>query len=91
MSRKKRKQYVTVAAHAVKEPEVPRCPAAGPVQVGEIVYRRPITTGESDADNREAKLVKGRVVYVHPEGRFHVVEFGEGPRAVRESFLGVAR
>ena len=53
-----------------------------PVVVGDTVTRRPTTfSGEGGA-----KLMRGTVVYVHPKGRFHVVEFARG---IRESFYGV--
>ena len=58
-----------------------------PLQVGDIVLRRPYFT--SDGNKRSEKLSRGTVVYVHPKGRFHVVEFGKGKNAVKESFPGV--
>ncbi len=59
---------------------------AGLVRVGDTVQRRPISFSDSDAKN--ARLLRGTVIYVHPAGRFHVVEFEKG---VRESFTGVRR
>lgn len=56
------------------------------VRVGDIVQRRPVSF--SDSDSKNARLMRGKVVYVHPAGRFHVVEFEKG---VRESFMGVAK
>ena len=58
----------------------------GRVQVGDGVYRKPISFSDSDAKN--ARTMRGTVVWVHPAGRFHVVEFEKG---VRESFTGVAK
>lgn len=58
----------------------------GCVRVGDVVQRRPISFSDSDAKN--ARLLRGTVVYVHPAGHFHVVEFEKG---VRESFAGVKR
>lgn len=58
----------------------------GCVRVGDAVQRRPISF--SDSDTKNASLLWGTVVYVHPAGRFHVVEFEKG---VRESFSGVRR
>lgn len=58
----------------------------GCVRVGDTVQRRPVSFSDSDAKN--ARLLHGVVVYVHPAGRFHVVEFEKG---VRESFMGVQR
>lgn len=57
------------------------------VRIGDIVMRKPISFSESDAKN--ASLMRGKVVWIHPKGRFHVVEFGEGSKAIRESFKGV--
>lgn len=65
------------------------------VKVGQRVTRMPKTFGALD-DMRDftvktgIKLQKGIVVYVHPKGRFHVVEFEnlKGEK-IRESFDGV--
>lgn len=91
--KKKRKKYQTVQPtpepipEPVPEKVVPI--SAGRVQVGDIVIRKPITF--ADKDSKNAGPMRGRVVWVHPLGRFHVVEFGEGRRAVRESFMGVGK
>lgn len=61
--------------------------SAGRVQIGDIVTRRPISL--IDKDGRACQVMSGRVIWIHPLGRFHVVEFGEGQRAIRESFMGV--
>jgi len=53
------------------------------------VKRKPITF--SDSDRKDAGWKIGRVVWIHPLGRFHVVEFGEGRQAVREGFMGVRK
>lgn len=58
----------------------------GCVRVGDTVQRRPISFSDSDAKN--ARLLRGTVVYIHPASRFHVVEFEKG---IRESFMGVQR
>ena len=65
---------------------VPAPATGGRVQVGDVVYRKPISFSDSDAKN--AQTMCGTVVWVHPTGRFHVVEFEKG---VRESFMGVQR
>lgn len=87
--KKKRKQYNTVGPKTEPQPENAPARSAGHVQLGDIVSRRVLTFASTDA--KEAQLMRGRVVYIHPAGRFHVVEFGEGKRAVRESFSGVRR
>lgn len=58
----------------------------GRIRVGDVVYRKPISFSDSDAKN--AQTMCRTVVWVHPTGRFHVVEFEKG---VRESFMGVQR
>lgn len=57
----------------------------GRVQVGDTVIRTPITF--EARGSRDVGPMRGKVVYVHPLGRFHVVEFGQ----LRESFVGVER
>lgn len=62
-------------------------PDSGPcVCIGDIVMRKPISFSEGDAKN--ASLMRGKVVWIHPKGRFHVVEFENG---IRESFHGVRK
>ncbi len=56
------------------------------VRVGDTVTRCPVSF--SDTGDKQSGPLKGKVVYVHPKGRFHVVEFGSG---VREGFPGAAR
>ncbi len=87
--KKKRKKYQTVQPTPEPVPEKVIPISAGRVQVGDIVIREPITF--ADTDRKNANIMQGRVVWIHPLGRFHVVEFGEGQRAVRESFMEVAR
>lgn len=90
--KKKRKQHQTVQTppEPAPEPEKKVIPiSVGRVHVGDIVTRKPITF--ADKDSKNAGPMRGRVVWVHPLGRFHVVEFGEGRRAVRESFMGVSK
>lgn len=53
------------------------------VRVGGIVTREPVTFLD------KKRSMRGRVVWIHPAGRFHVVEFGEGEHTVRECFMGV--
>lgn len=60
------------------------------VQLGERVRRRPKTFACS-IDKRATRAMEGRVVFVHSEGRFHVVEFQTLGGPVRESFAGIMR
>lgn len=59
-----------------------------PVQAGERVIRQTgVLTG---AEPEKPQKLSGTVVWVHPRGRYHVVEFETEGGAVRESFLGAA-
>lgn len=87
--KRKRNQIVQPTPEPAPEPEKVIPITAGRVQVGDMVKRKPITF--SDSDKKDAGWMIGRVVWIHPLGRFHVVEFGEGRRAVRESFMGVRK
>lgn len=59
------------------------------VKVGERVRRAPITVFDTEREgNSRPKLQSGVVVYVHPKGRFHVVEFQSRTGTMRESFAG---
>lgn len=57
------------------------------VEVGDLVRRHPQTFDL----HKDFERMEGRVVYVHPLGRFHVVEFPGRLGAIRESFFGVSR
>ena len=60
------------------------------VQLGERVRRRP-KTFTCYIGKRATRAMEGRVVFVHSEGRFHVVEFQTLGGPVRESFAGIMR
>lgn len=83
--KKKRKRYTTVQSDRTEELRSESV-TGGRVRVGDVVYRKPASFSDSDAKN--AQTMRGTVVWVHPTGRFHVVEFEKG---VRESFAGVRR
>jgi hypothetical protein len=52
--------------------------------------RTPQTFYEADAKGKaEHRPMWGRVVYIHPRGLFHTVEFQTRGGAVKESFQGV--
>ena len=87
--KRKRNQTVQPTPEPAPEPEKVILITTGRVQVGDMVKRKPITF--SDSDRKDAGWMIGRVVWIHPLNRFHVVEFGEGRRAVRESFMGVRK
>ncbi len=53
-------------------------------QFEKIAVGRMVTVYTRDNANTQPQPVKARVVYVHPEKRFYVVEYDSG---VRESFI----
>lgn len=63
------------------------------MQIGDRVTRTPQTFAESvetrERQRTQPRPMTGRVVYIHPRGRYHVVEFEAGGQRVRESFEGV--
>lgn len=63
------------------------------VQIGDSVVRKPETFAEFDWKVRKSRHVpmRGKVVYIHPKGRFHTVEFTTPGGPIRESFQGVER
>lgn len=86
MKKKPKKHQIVQPVPKSAPKELPRH-STGRVQVGDIVIRAPVTIADKSVSN--ARPMKGRVIWIHPLGRFHVVEFGEGQRAIRESFMGV--
>lgn len=60
------------------------------VQLGERVRRSP-KTFTCSIDKGATRAMEGLVVFVHSEGRFHVVEFQTKGGPLRESFLGVLK
>ena len=84
---KKRRKYQTVQHGPRTEPETTIPIGTGHVQVGDIVTRKSL--GLVDNAGRVGQVMRGRVIWIHPRGRFHVVEFGVGQQAIRESFMGV--
>lgn len=60
------------------------------VKVGQKVTRYPETFFEREGErNTPKRPMQGVVVYIHPEGRFHIVEFELRGGKVQESFQGV--
>ena len=49
------------------------------MKLGEKVVRMPETFRDYGEESRTPRAVAGRVTYIHPKGRFHMVEF-ETPR-----------
>jgi len=54
-------------------------------------YKRPAlaSMGYDMIDSKHCQLRKGKVVYIHPKGRYHVVEFACETGTIREAFQGV--
>lgn len=63
--------------------------ANGFITLGERVRRLAISM--SGTDRKGPKPMEGRVIYIHPKGRFHTVEFSTMGGPVRESFAGIMR
>ena len=65
----------------------------GALQIGEYVQREPVSflAPFVAGSTNQREMMVGRVRYIHPLGRYHVVEFQGRSGPVREAFLGVAR
>lgn len=62
------------------------------VEVGETVWRTPVGFHEMIGPGHQTKQrFKGRVIYVHPEGRYHRVAFDLPGGRVIEAFSGTER
>ena len=60
------------------------------VRVGDKVQREPVSLSSRWEDNKKKTMLTGQVVYVHPRGRYHMVEFAtKRGGVVRECFPGV--
>lgn len=59
------------------------------MKLGEKVVRMPEIFRDYGEESRTPRAVAGRVTYIHPKGRFHMVEFETPGGALRECFLGV--
>lgn len=59
------------------------------MKLGEKVVRMPETFRDYGEESRTPRAVAGRITYIHPKGRFHMVEFETPGGALRECFLGV--
>lgn len=78
---KKKRHYTKPLFRAQREREIVETEetvAGETAELGESVSRRPATFGRG--------RMRGRVVYVHPAGRFHVVEFETRGGVIRECF-----
>lgn len=57
------------------------------VHIGQTVVREPVSL--SKEGGKKPQRMRGSVVWIHPEGRFHVVSFPTNGGPVMESFVGV--
>ena len=66
------------------------------MKLGDKVMRLPETFTDSGEDKRSLRRpvadppLEARVVYIHPKGHYHTVEFELNGGHVRESFKGVS-
>ena len=59
------------------------------MMVGDIVRRKSsIMQGNFDFKKESKSPIQGKVIYIHPEGRYHIVEFDTRGGKIRECFLG---
>lgn len=62
------------------------------MKIGQKVVRIPETfyLGDLKGHQAEKRAISGRVAYIHPEGRYHMVEFETLGGIIRECFSGVS-
>lgn len=59
------------------------------MKIGQKVRRVPLSlTQTADNGKQEHRPMTGKVVYIHPEGRYHMVAFEMRGGIVRECFEG---
>lgn len=59
------------------------------MKIGQKVRRVPLSlTQTADSGKQEHRPMTGKVVYIHPEGRYHMVAFEMRGGIVRECFGG---
>lgn len=59
------------------------------MKIGQKVRRVPLSlTQTADNGKQEHRPMTGKVVYIHPEGRYHMVAFEMRVGIVRECFEG---
>lgn len=59
------------------------------MKIGQKVRRVPLSlTQTADNGKQEHRPMTGKVVYIHPEGRYHMVAFEMRGGIVRECFGG---
>ncbi len=78
---KKRRSYMTVSPDKHKEPSEPELHEC--VQLGDRVIRTPYF-----GPNQDGVQLSADVIYIHPAGRYHTVQFERG---FCESYLGLKK
>ena len=59
------------------------------MMVGDIVRRKSFAMkGDFNFSSSDKTPMEGKVIYIHPEGRYHIVEFDTRGGKIRECFLG---
>lgn len=59
------------------------------MMVGDIVRRKSfVMKGDFNFSSSDKTPMEGKVIYIHPEGRYHIVEFDTRGGKIRECFLG---
>ena len=59
------------------------------MMVGDIVRRKSFAMkGDFNFSSSDKTPMEGKVIYIHPEGRYHIVEFETRGGKIRECFLG---
>ncbi|OUQ78762.1 hypothetical protein [Flavonifractor sp. An100] len=60
------------------------------LEIGQEVVRTPQTIFEDGARGKAIRRpMRGRVDYIHPRGRFHIVAFEVRGKTIKETFQGV--
>ncbi len=60
------------------------------LEIGLEVVRTPQTIFEEEAHGKAIRRpMRGRVVYIHPRGQFHIVAFEVRGKTIKETFQGV--
>ena len=59
------------------------------LEIGQEVVRTPETIFEEAHGKAIQRPMRGRVDYIHPQGRFHIVAFKVRGKIIKEAFQGV--
>ncbi len=78
---KERRSYMTVSPDKYMDPSEPE--SCEYVKLGDRVMRAPYF-----GPNQDGALLPANVIYIHPEGRYHTVQFERG---FREGYRGTIK